>query len=77
MSTVLVGEIVEHIEILPISLQNHVLAIVRALSRPFRTEKAQTVTEVQETAGQRLAKLAGTISPSDLDLMSQAIEEDQ
>jgi len=31
--------------------------------------------KLQETAGQRVAKLAGTISPSDLDLMSHAIAE--
>jgi len=84
MSNVLMTEIVDHIEILPSNLQNHVLTIVRTLSRPFRNDRYQANIKVnsvnienqlQETAGQRVAKLAGTISPSDLDLMSHAIAE--
>jgi len=65
-------------------LQNYVLAIVRTLSRPFRSENtranikmnsASMENQLEETAGQRVAKLAGTISASDLDLMSHAIAE--
>lgn len=77
MSNVLVTEIADHVAILPPNLQNHFLTIVSALSRPFRKEETRNIeNQLQETAGQRLVKLAGTISPSDLNLMSQAIEED-
>ena len=69
MSNVLTTEIADHVAILPLNLQNHVLAIVRALSRPFRKEKDRNMeNQLQETAGQRVVKLAGTISPSDLNL---------
>lgn len=82
MSNVLVTEIVNNLEILPVNLQNHVLAIVCALSHPFKNEQSQdhsrrNIENLQrESVGQQTVKRAETVSTYDLNLASKALEGD-
>ncbi len=64
MPSALVQEVVEHLESLPEHLQEQVLSLVRALDSTVQ----------RGVAGNDLLQLSGSISASDLEAMSEAIE---
>ena len=59
-------EVVEQLKVMPQHLQWQVLEFVRALVKA----------EVRGTPGQQLLRFAGSIPANDLQLMSEAIEQD-
>lgn len=65
MSSAIVTQVVNHLESMPLNLQEQVLAIVRALDTAIRPG----------VSGQQLLEFASTIDEDDLQMMSQAIEE--
>jgi hypothetical protein len=65
MSSVLVQEVIKHLEALPQNLQEQVLSLVRALDS----------TQERGGPGEHFLQFAGAISTSDLDAMSKAIEQ--
>jgi hypothetical protein len=65
MPSALVQEVVKHLEALPQNLQEQVLSLVRSLDS----------TQERGVPGRDLLQFAGTISRSDLDAMSKAIEQ--
>ena len=66
MSIPIIDKVVEQLKIMPQHLQWQVLEFARALVRA----------EVRGTPGQQLLRFAGSISPDDLQLMREAIEQD-
>jgi hypothetical protein len=66
MSIPIIDEVVEQLKVMPQHLQWQVLEFVRALVRA----------EVRGTPGQQLLRFAGSISPDNLQLMREAIEQD-
>lgn len=65
MVSSLIQEVVEHLEALPQDVQEQVLSLVRTLDS----------TAPRGVAGSQLLQFAGTISNSDLERMTQAIEQ--
>ncbi len=65
MPNALIQEVVEHLEALPTNLQEQVFALVRSLDS----------TTPHGVPGSDLLEFAGTTPVSELELMSQAIEE--
>ena len=66
MNNATIAEVVHQMENLPTNLQHQVLEFIRKLT-----------TSVQRgTPGKNLLRFAGTIPAEDLELMSQAIEQD-
>jgi hypothetical protein len=66
MSIPIIDEVVEQLKVMPQHLQWQVLEFVRSLVK----------TELRGTPGQHLPRFAGSISPDDLQLMREAIEQD-
>ena len=66
MNISIVEEVVEQLKVMPEHLQCQVLEFVRELVKA----------EVQGTPGPDLLRFAGSISPDDLQLMCEAIEQD-
>jgi hypothetical protein len=66
MNIPIIDEVVEQLKVMPQHLQWQVLEFVRALIKA----------EVPGTPGQQLLRFAGSISPDDLKLMREAIEQD-
>jgi hypothetical protein len=65
MSNTLITQVVEHMKTLPDNLQKQVLEFVQTLEASVP----------RGVAGQELLRFAGLISPEDLQLMQQAIED--
>ena len=65
MTNAVVTQVVNHLESMPLDLQEQVLAFVQSLDTALR----------RGVAGQQLVRFAGKIDEDDLDLMSHAIEE--
>ncbi|MCC6455564.1 MAG: hypothetical protein IT328_11510 [Caldilineaceae bacterium] len=65
MPSVLIQEVVKHLEALPPDLQQQVLSLVRSLDSTLE----------QGVPGSHLLQFAGTIPSSELDAMSKAIEQ--
>lgn len=65
MNTPIIDEVVEQLKAMPQDLQWQVLEFARALVKA----------EFQGMPGQNLLQFAGSISPEDLQLMSEAIEQ--
>ena len=65
MTSAVVTQVVNHLESMPLNLQEQVLAFVRALDTAIR----------RGVSGQQLLQFVGTIDEDDLQLMSQAIED--
>jgi hypothetical protein len=65
MNIPIIDEVVEQLKVMPQHLQWQVLEFVRALVKA----------EVRGTPGQKLLRFAGSISPDDLQLMREAIEQ--
>jgi len=66
MNIPIIEEVVEQLKVMPQHLQWQVLEFVRALVK----------SEVRGTPGQQLLRFAGSIPSDDLQLMSEAIEQD-
>ena len=66
MNIPIIDEVVEQLKVMPQHLQWQVLEFVRALVKA----------EVRGTPGQQLLRFAGSIPANDLQLMSEAIEQD-
>ena len=66
MNIPIIDEVVEQLKVMPQHLQWQVLEFVRALVKA----------EVRGTPGQQLLRFAGSIPADDLQLMSEAIEQD-
>lgn len=65
MSSSIIDEVIEQLRAMPQHLQCQVLDFARTLVK----------VEVRGTPGQQLLRFAGAISPDDLQLMREAIEE--
>lgn len=65
MTSAVVNQIVDHLESLPLSVQEQVLTFVRALDTAIG----------HGVPGQQLLQFAGTIDKDDLHVMNQAIED--
>lgn len=65
MSISIIDEVVEQLKLMPEHLQWQVLGFVQALGK----------TEVRSGSGQQLLRFAGSISPDDLQVMCEAIEQ--
>jgi hypothetical protein len=66
MSVSIINEVIKRLEIMPQHLQQRVLEFTQALVEA----------EIRGTSGQQLLQFAGSIPPSDLQLMREAIEQD-
>ncbi len=66
MDIPIIDEVVEQLKVMPQHLQWQVLEFVRSLVKE----------EARGTSGQQLLRFAGAISPDDLQLMREAIEQD-
>jgi len=66
MNIPIIDEVVEQLKVMPQPLQRRVLEFVRSLVKA----------EVRGTPGQQLLRFAGSIPSDDLQLMSEAIEQD-
>ncbi|NDJ20019.1 hypothetical protein [Myxacorys almedinensis] len=66
MNIPIIDEVVEQLKVMPQPLQKQVLEFVRSLVKA----------EVRGTPGQQLLRFAGSIPSDDLQLMSEAIEQD-
>jgi len=66
MDTSILDEVVEQLRGMPLLLQKQVLIFAKTL----------TDSTVQGVPGSRLVRFAGTISPDDIALMREAIEQD-
>ena len=66
MDITIIDEMVEQLKVMPQHLQWQVLEFVRSLAK----------SEIQGTPGKELLSFAGSISPDDLQLMREAIEQD-
>lgn len=66
MSISIINEVVEQLKVMPPHLQWQVLKFVRALVK----------SEMRGTSGQQLLRFAGSITPDDLRLIREAIEQD-
>ncbi len=66
MHVSIIDEVVEQLKTMPQHLQSQVLEFVQSLA----------MVEVQGTPGEQLLHLAGSIPSDDLQLMSEAIEQD-
>ncbi len=66
MSASIIDEVIEQLKAMPQHLQWQVLEFARTLLK----------TDVQGTPGRELLRFAGSISPDDLKLMREAIEQD-
>ncbi|GAB4306379.1 MAG: hypothetical protein Fur0025_48370 [Oscillatoriaceae cyanobacterium] len=62
-----IAQVVKQLETMPKHLQGQVLEFARMLANN---------TDLRGTPGQKLLHLAGSISPEDLRIMSEAIEQD-
>ena len=65
MNASIIDEVVEQLKAMPQDLQWQVLEFARTLK-----------VEIRGTPGRELLRFAGSISPDDLQLMREAIEED-
>lgn len=65
MSSAIVTQVVNHLESMPLNLQEQVLAFVRTLDTAIRSG----------VSGQQLLQFAGAIGEDELQLMSHAIKE--
>ncbi|MEM7129287.1 MAG: hypothetical protein AAF702_23340 [Chloroflexota bacterium] len=65
MASVVVTQVIDHLEALPLNLQEQVLAFVRALDTTIH----------QGVSGRQILRFAGSIDEDDLQVMSQAIED--
>jgi len=66
MTNLIVNQVVERMNQLPVKLQRQVLSYVEALNRPGK----------RGVAGKKLLKFSGLIPPDDLLAMKKAIEAD-
>ncbi len=66
MSIPIIDEVVEQLKVMPQPLQRQVLEFVRSLIKA----------EVRGTPGQQVLRFAGSIPSDDLQLMSEAIDQD-
>jgi hypothetical protein len=66
MNIPIIHEVIEQLKVMPEHLQWQVLEFVRSLAKA----------EVRGTPGQQLLRFAGSIPSDDLQLMSEAIEQD-
>lgn len=64
MASAIVSEVVKHMEVLPLTLQEQVLSFVRGLNPQLRG-----------TPGKQLLQFAGAIPKDDLNLIEEAIKQ--